>query len=95
MKRAGDEVDDDDEKDSRPLKSYGEDESVEEVGNNNDWTASTAADWMGVDNKGRDTVDFPKVPWKVLNSWLSELNGNPNVACSLPNTVTSGDVIEG
>jgi hypothetical protein len=39
------------------------------------------------------TVKFTFVPWRVLNDWLSELNGNPHVAGSLHKGVNRGKVI--
>jgi hypothetical protein len=39
------------------------------------------------------TVKFTYVPWRVLNDWLSELNGNPHVAGSLREGVNRGKVI--
>jgi hypothetical protein len=39
------------------------------------------------------TVKFTYVPWRVLNDWLSELNGDPHVAGCLREGVNRGKVI--
>jgi hypothetical protein len=39
------------------------------------------------------TVKFTYVPWRVLNDWMSELNGSPHVVGSLREGVNRGKVI--